>query len=107
MMTKICNWARRLRYKLRWSTATQSATAVPKGHLAVYVGKNDEEPRRYLVPVIYFNHPLFEELLREAEEVFGFHHAGNITIPCRKVKFESVQLKIAGRTHYNQQIHCL
>jgi hypothetical protein len=38
-----------------------------------------------LVPVIYFNHPLFGELLREAEEEFRHQHQGGITIPCQRV----------------------
>lgn len=70
--------------------------AVPKGHLAVYVGQKDGEFHRVLVPVIYFNHPLFGELLREAEEEFGFHHPGGITIPCRVREFEQVKTRIAA-----------
>lgn len=70
--------------------------AVPKGHLAVYVGQEDGDFRRVLVPVMYFNHPLFGELLREAEEQYGFHHPGGITIPCRISEFESVQTRIAA-----------
>lgn len=72
------------------------AAAVPKGHLAVYVGQKDADFQRVLVPVIYFNHPLFGELLRESEEEFGFHHPGGITIPCRISDFESVQTRIAA-----------
>ncbi|XVF79858.1 hypothetical protein PTKIN_Ptkin15bG0023800 [Pterospermum kingtungense] len=71
---------------------------VPKGHLAVYVGKKDGDFQRVLVPVIYFNHPLFSELLREAEEEYGFSQQGGITIPCRYSEFESVQTRIAGGT---------
>ncbi|CAL9758051.1 unnamed protein product [Musa acuminata subsp. burmannicoides] len=73
-------------------------TPPPKGHLAVYVGGEKEggPPRRYMVPVIYFNHPLFGELLREAEEEFGFHHPGGITIPCPAAKFERVRSRIAA-----------
>ncbi|KAG6501862.1 hypothetical protein ZIOFF_041746 [Zingiber officinale] len=63
----------------------------PKGHLAVYVGCE-----RYTVPVIYFNHPLFGELLREAEEEFGFHHTGGITLPCPTARFEDVRNRIAA-----------
>ncbi|XP_057980320.1 auxin-responsive protein SAUR36 [Malania oleifera] len=69
---------------------------VPKGHLAVYVGQKDGDFQRVLVPVIYFNHPLFGELLREAEQEYGFHHPGGITIPCRISEFESVQTRIAA-----------
>ena len=70
--------------------------AVPKGHLAVYVGQKDGDFHRVLVPVIYFNHPLFSELLREAEEEYGFQHQGGITIPCRFSEFERVQTRIAA-----------
>ncbi|KAK7373288.1 hypothetical protein VNO80_06689 [Phaseolus coccineus] len=70
--------------------------SVPKGHLAVYVGQKDGELHRVLVPVIYFNHPLFGELLKEAEEEFGFHHDGGITIPCRFTEFERVKTRIAS-----------
>ncbi|XP_026665714.1 auxin-responsive protein SAUR36-like [Phoenix dactylifera] len=75
--------------------------STPKGHLAVYVsgGRKGEEavsPRRFVVPVIDFNHPLFVELLREAEEEFGFHHPGGITIPCPVSRFERVRNRIAA-----------
>ncbi|XAR63191.1 hypothetical protein NMG60_11023042 [Bertholletia excelsa] len=71
--------------------------AVPKGHMAVYVvGKDGGEYHRVLVPVIYFNHPLFGALLREAEEEFGFNHPGGITVPCQISEFESVQTRIAA-----------
>ncbi|URE01405.1 Auxin responsive protein [Musa troglodytarum] len=62
----------------------------PKGHLPVYVGG-----RRYVVPVVYFNHPLLRELLREAEVEFGFHHPGGITIPCAAAEFERVRTRIS------------
>ncbi|KAG2669329.1 hypothetical protein I3843_14G028700 [Carya illinoinensis] len=74
----------------------EKQVAVPKGHLAVYVGQKDGDSRRVLVPVIYFNHPLFGELLREAEEEYGFQHQGGITIPCRISEFERVQTCIAA-----------
>ncbi|KAL0331421.1 UNVERIFIED_CONTAM: Auxin-responsive protein SAUR36 [Sesamum angustifolium] len=67
---------------------------LPKGHLAVYVGDKEDDTCRVLVPVIYFNHPLFGELLREAEKVYGFNHPGGIQIPCPKSELESVQMKI-------------
>lgn len=62
----------------------------PKGQVAVYVGGAEPggESMRYVVPVVYFNHPLFGELLREAEEEFGFEHPGGITIPCAASRFE-------------------
>lgn len=83
----------------------------PKGHLAVYVGgrREGDPPQRYLVPVIYFNHPLFGELLREAEAEFGFQHPGGITIPCPVSRFERVKTRIdqtgSGRRSGAKQ-HC-
>lgn len=72
---------------------------VPKGHMAIYVGQKGGDFQRVLVPVIYFNHPLFGQLLREAEEEFGYNHPGAITIPCRISEFEHVQTRIKqGRT---------
>lgn len=74
----------------------EKKVAVPKGHLAVYVGQQDGDFHRVLVPVIYFNHPLFGELLREAEEEYGHQHQGGITIPCRISDFERVKTRIAA-----------
>ncbi|KHN47895.1 Auxin-induced protein X10A [Glycine soja] len=58
--------------------------------------REDGEFRRVLIPVIYFNHPLFSDLLREAEKKFGFEHPGGITIPCRLTEFERVKTRIAS-----------
>ncbi|XP_062148757.1 uncharacterized protein LOC133857472 [Alnus glutinosa] len=54
-------------------------------HLAMYVEQQDGGFHRVLVPVMYFNHPLFGELLREAEEESRHQHQGGITIPCQQV----------------------
>ncbi|XP_075504141.1 auxin-responsive protein SAUR36-like [Primulina tabacum] len=72
------------------------AASVPKGHLAVYVGDKEDDTSRVLVPVIYFNHPLFGELLKEAENLCGFNHPGGIQIPCPKSQLENIQMKIAA-----------
>ncbi|KAF8020437.1 hypothetical protein BT93_G0988 [Corymbia citriodora subsp. variegata] len=74
-----------------------TAVKVPKGHLAVYVGQRSGDFRRVLVPVVYFNHPLFGDLLREAEEEFGItHRGGRITIPCEVSEFERVKSRVAA-----------
>ncbi|KAL9998374.1 putative small auxin-up RNA [Helianthus debilis subsp. tardiflorus] len=69
---------------------------VPKGHLAVYVGEKEDSAYRVLVPVVYFNHPLFGDLLREAEKAYGFNYDGGIHVPCRISEFENVQMKISA-----------
>ncbi|WZY85381.1 hypothetical protein YC2023_031765 [Brassica napus] len=78
---------------------------VPKGHLVVHVGESGDDTRRVVVPVFYFNHPLFGELLEQAERVYGFDQPGRITIPCRVSDFEQVQMKIAAWDHCRQIIY--
>lgn len=93
-MAKLLTWGRKLTKGAKSLCARNGSgyipvesektpAAVPKGHLAVYVGQKDGEFHRVLVPVVYCNHPLFSDLLREAEREYGFHHPGGITIPCR------------------------
>lgn len=76
--------------------SSQPREVVPKGKMAVYVGQRDGDFTRVLVPVIYINHPLFGQLLREAEEEYGHDHPGGITIPCGFSDFESVKSRIAA-----------
>ncbi|XWS62686.1 hypothetical protein CRYUN_Cryun06bG0032300 [Craigia yunnanensis] len=62
---------------------------VPKGHIAVYVGEGDR--KRFVIPISYLNHPLFQDLLNQAEEEFGFNHPmGGLTIPCSEEYFISL-----------------
>ncbi|KAF0893726.1 hypothetical protein E2562_029401 [Oryza meyeriana var. granulata] len=80
------------------------AVSTPKGQVAVYVGGGTPgESLRYVVPVVYFNHPMFGELLREAEEEFGFQHPGGITIPCAASRFErAAAVAAAGRKGFGR-----
>ncbi|PIA56050.1 hypothetical protein AQUCO_00700407v1 [Aquilegia coerulea] len=65
---------------------TEETASVPKGHIAVYVGENQK--KRFVVPISYVNHPLFQDLLNQAEEEFGFDHPmGGLTIPCNEDSF--------------------
>lgn len=85
-------------------SGAEAAVKTPKGQVAVYVGGGGPgEPLRYVVPVVYFNHPMFGELLREAEEAFGFHHPGGITIPCAVAKFErAAAIAAAGKKGFGR-----
>lgn len=67
---------------------------IPKGHMAVYVGQEDGDFQRILVPIMYINHPLFGDLLKESEKEFGYNHPGGLTIPCRVSEFERIQTRI-------------
>ncbi|XP_047323640.1 auxin-induced protein 15A-like [Impatiens glandulifera] len=65
-----------------------STDHVPKGHFAVYVGKSN---KRFVIPITYLSHPMFQELLHWAEEEFGFDHPmGGLTIPCSEDYFVSL-----------------
>ncbi|TYH95608.1 hypothetical protein ES332_A12G118000v1 [Gossypium tomentosum] len=88
-LSKFINWGRRLKNAAKsicsvklgsgYGPIEEKPIEVPKGHLAVYVGRrNGGDFHRVLVPVIYFNHPLFGELLREVEKEYGFCHQGGI-----------------------------
>lgn len=68
--------------------------AIPKGYFAVYVGENENEMKRYVVPISLLSHPSFQELLSQAQEEFGYDHPmGGLTIPCR----EDVFIDLASR----------
>ncbi|XP_004506986.1 auxin-induced protein 15A [Cicer arietinum] len=73
---------RTLSQRIRMASAVAD---VPKGHLAVYVGK---DYKRFVIPISYLSHPLFKDLLDWAEQEFGFNHPmGGLTIPCTEDYF--------------------
>ncbi|XP_052193050.1 auxin-responsive protein SAUR22-like [Diospyros lotus] len=77
------------------SRPSSKVVDVPKGYLAVYVG--EAQKKRFLVPVSYLNHPTFQDLLRKAEEEFGFSHPmGGLTIPCREDIFINLTSQLNG-----------
>ncbi|KAL2892461.1 Auxin-responsive protein SAUR36 [Bienertia sinuspersici] len=99
---------------IRVGSGEDRVSRAPKGHLAVYVGPTKEEEgglaraKRVVMPVIYINHPLFQKLLEEAEEKYGFDHSGGITIPCPVSEFEKVKTRIAsGRARNGPCSPCL
>ncbi|KAK4268913.1 hypothetical protein QN277_022140 [Acacia crassicarpa] len=71
---------------------------VRRGCLAIKVGREEQE--RIVVPVSYLNHPLFAELLKEAEEEYGFEQEGAIAIPCQLKHFKYVEAII-----HREQLH--
>ncbi|KAK9266374.1 hypothetical protein L1049_013984 [Liquidambar formosana] len=62
---------------------------VKEGHFAV-MAVDDEEPRRFVVPLTYLTHPAFLRLLEQAAEEYGFDHEGALTIPCRPCELERI-----------------
>ncbi|KAK9942820.1 hypothetical protein M0R45_008468 [Rubus argutus] len=68
------------------SVSTSKSIDIPKGYFAVYIGESQK--KRFVIPISYLNHPLFQDLLSQAEEEFGYDHPmGGITIPCSEHAF--------------------
>ncbi|KAL6011856.1 hypothetical protein ACLOJK_002322 [Asimina triloba] len=51
-----------------------------KGHFVVYT----KEGKRFVVPLYYLNHPIFQVLLEMAEEEFGTMARGPLKVPCEE-----------------------
>lgn len=83
----------------------KEATHIPKGCLAILVGHEGEEQQRFIIPVIYINHPLFMQLLKEAEEEYGFDHKGPLNIPCHVEEFRHVQGIIDKESSHHHHHH--
>ncbi|KAL5055609.1 hypothetical protein RYX36_036292 [Vicia faba] len=74
--------------------SSSKAMAMPKGHVAVYVG---EKQTRYVIPISYLNQPSFQDLLSQAEEEFGYDHPmGRLTIPCTEDVFQNITCGLNG-----------
>ncbi|KAM3370704.1 hypothetical protein ACQJBY_018193 [Aegilops geniculata] len=74
--------------------------AVPPGHVAVRVrgrGDGESSPRRFVVPVAQLSHPAFRELLRQAEEEYGFPSAsGPLALPCDEDHLRDVLRRVSS-----------
>ncbi|WVZ87553.1 hypothetical protein U9M48_034172 [Paspalum notatum var. saurae] len=92
-----------LRRALRlWRSRASSAgggrddAAVPAGHVAVRV-EGGSSARRFVVRVAHLTHPAFLELLRQAEEEYGFPAAaGPIALPCDEDRFLDVLHRVSS-----------
>ncbi|KAG2728426.1 hypothetical protein I3843_01G200600 [Carya illinoinensis] len=89
--TNISNGSKSIKFLKRTlsfsDVAGASTDVVPKGFLAVCVGK---ELKRFIIPTHYLGHQAFGILLREAEEEFGFQQEGVLKIPCEVSVFEKI-----------------
>ncbi|RZR79993.1 hypothetical protein BHM03_00005886 [Ensete ventricosum] len=76
----------------------------PKGCMAVRVGQEGEEQRRFVVPIAHLSHPLFAELLDEAAAEYGFSQPGAISIPCGVDYFRHVN-DVIDRERAGSAVH--
>lgn len=95
-------WLRQTMRRWRSRAAARAAAAdqavVPAGHVAVCVGGAS---RRFVVRAAHLNHPVFRELLRQAEEKYGFPSGacGPIELPCDEGLFEHVLRHLSSPAH--------
>ncbi|GKC81964.1 auxin-induced protein 6B-like protein, partial [Tanacetum coccineum] len=85
---------RRWRKKAAMTSRKCIPSDVPAGHVAVTVGINC---RRFVVRATHLNHPVFQKLLIQAEEEYGFANMGPLTIPCDEYLFEEI-IRFLSRT---------
>ncbi|XP_057490933.1 indole-3-acetic acid-induced protein ARG7-like [Actinidia eriantha] len=64
----------------------------PKGHFVVYVGN---EMKRFVVPTSYLKNHIFQQLLDQAAEEYGFHNHEKIVLPCDELTFQRLTTFLA------------
>ncbi|PON66588.1 Small auxin-up RNA [Parasponia andersonii] len=80
---------------------------VKKGWLAVEVGLDDEDGgfQRFTIPISYLYHPLFKRLLEKAQEVYGYHTAGPLRLPCSVDDFLHLRWRIEKESNQHHHHH--
>nr|XP_029124411.1 auxin-responsive protein SAUR71-like [Elaeis guineensis] len=73
------------------SRSTVKHRIAPGGYFSVYVGPNKE---RLMIKMECVNHPLFKDLLDEAEMEYGFKTEGPLELPCDVDLFHQVLREI-------------
>ncbi|KAM7527975.1 hypothetical protein LguiB_031385 [Lonicera macranthoides] len=71
--------------------STDVPSDVKEGHFAV-IAVNDDEVKRFVIPLTCLSHPLFLKLLDQAAEEYGFDREGVLTLPCRPSDLERILL---------------
>ncbi|KAF7004081.1 hypothetical protein CFC21_019331 [Triticum aestivum] len=91
-------WLRRAvrRWRARRSTAS---APVPSGHVAVCA-----EGARFIVRLAHLSHPALLELLRQAEEEYGFPSgaSGPVALPCDEDRLRDVLRRVSSSSHSEQ-----
>ncbi|XP_035829911.1 auxin-responsive protein SAUR21-like [Helianthus annuus] len=97
-MPRIIQAKKILRRSLSNGSRTPTYTDIPKGYFAIYVG--EQEKKRHVVPVSLLSEPMFQDLLHQAEEEFGYNHpmgaAPTLTIPCSEDVFTDLASRLGA-----------
>ncbi|CAL9136476.1 Auxin-responsive SAUR protein family member [Musa troglodytarum] len=72
-----------------------------KGSLTVRVGLEGDEGgfRKFVIPISYLHHPLFQRLLESAQEVYGYCSSGPLKLPCSVDDFLHLRWRIEREPH--------
>ncbi|KAL1542705.1 auxin-induced protein 10A5-like [Salvia divinorum] len=62
---------------------------VKEGHFAV-MAVEDDDLKRFVLPLSFLTRPSFLRLLEQAEEEYGFGHHGALTLPCSPTELEGI-----------------
>ncbi|OEL31928.1 hypothetical protein BAE44_0007052 [Dichanthelium oligosanthes] len=104
----LCRTVRRWRSPAEASSrpsGERADDAVPAGHVAVCV-EGDNVSRRFVVRLAHIGHPAFRELLRQAEEEYGFPAApGPISLPCDEDHFLDVLHRVSSSCLCGPAVH--
>jgi SAUR family protein len=77
----------------RWRARSSRSGAVPAGHVAVCA-----EGARFVVRLAHLGHPAFLELLRQAEEEYGFPAgaSGPVALSCDENRLRDVLRRVSS-----------
>lgn len=98
----------------------KKAGKVKKGWLAVRVGGDvDNGFRRFVIPIAYLYHPVFQRLLEQARDAYGYDSSpGPLRLPCSVDDFLRLRARVdrdhtassnssSHRVHAGQHHHSL
>jgi len=60
-----------------------------KGYFVV-IAKDEDEAKRFVVPLSCLTNPIFLRLLEETAEKYGFNGDGALTVPCRPNELQMI-----------------
>lgn len=88
---------------------------VKKGWLAVQVGLEEQNGfQKFVIPISYLYHPLFQRLLGKAYEFYGYHANGPLRLPCSvddflhlrwQIEKEASKQSHGGHQHQHHRHH--
>uniref|UniRef100_A0A803M3A4 Uncharacterized protein n=1 Tax=Chenopodium quinoa TaxID=63459 RepID=A0A803M3A4_CHEQI len=65
----------------------EGSLRAPKGHFVVYVGN---KMTRYIVPTYFLRNAIFQQLLENSADEYGFGSQEKIVLPCDEYTFNRI-----------------